>query len=108
MVPDRSGGFFRSYQCQRRGRTSDRAGHVWSDGKLYCRQHDPNAVAKRLRASDERYRAERLAERPRLYGRQFMRALMRIASGHNDARGLATQTLDEFDEDWRTDYDGPR
>jgi len=76
------------HQCQRpRGHGPDGA---------YCKQHDPDAVKARNAASTARYNEKRNRERYQWYGREFFDALVKIAEGHNDARGLAQQVIDDF------------
>lgn len=80
----------RHSQCQRkRGHGPDGA---------YCRQHDPEVVKARRAASDARYKAEFNEKRYGWHGKTFFDALQLIADGHNDARGLARETIDKFKE----------
>lgn len=67
------------------------------DGE-YCKQHDPAEVAKRAKAADDKYQAERNQDRFKWYGRTFYDALQKIADGHNDARGLAQEVIEEFNK----------
>lgn len=64
--------------------------------KAYCKQHDPEAVRARRKALDAKYNEQHNKDRYRRYGPTFYNALKKIADGHNDARGLAKETLDEF------------
>lgn len=78
----------RASQCGRkRGHGPDSA---------YCRQHDPEAAAKRQREAAERGAAKWRTRLLEIYGKTFYDALVKIASGHNDARGLAQEALDKF------------
>lgn len=62
----------------------------------YCKQHDPDVVAKR-RAENDRIATEKWnKERARFYGATFLKALQQIADGHNDARGLAQEVIADF------------
>jgi hypothetical protein len=80
--------FSRHYQCTKpRGHGPDGA---------YCKQHDPAAVKARDEASRARHNAKWNKERYQWYGRTFFDALVKIAEGHNDARGLAQEVIDEF------------
>ena len=82
------------HQCQRpRGFGPDKA---------YCKQHDPAAKAARRKKSDEAYALKFNKERYGWLGRQFFSVLQQIADGHNDARGLAKETIDEFLKGART------
>ncbi len=82
------------YQCQRsRGHGPDGA---------YCKQHDPAAVKARQVASMAKYNAEMNKERYGWHGRQFFNALVKIAEGHNDARGFAQEVIDDFKKGERT------
>jgi hypothetical protein len=62
----------------------------------YCKQHDPEAVAKRRAAADARSKAAWRKRMLEAYGSTFYDALVKIAEGHNDARGLAQETLAKF------------
>lgn len=76
------------YQCLRpRGHGPDGA---------YCKQHDPAAVKARQAASTAKYNAQMNQERYGWHGRSFYNVLVQIAEGHNDARGLAQEAIDEF------------
>lgn len=65
--------------------------------EAYCKQHDPANVAAKQAAADEKYRLESNARRYGYYGRRFYDTLKLIAEGHNDARGLAADLINEFD-----------
>jgi hypothetical protein len=76
------------YQCTKpRGHGPDGA---------YCKQHDPAAVQARRTASDARWNEKWNAERYQWHARSFFDALVKIAEGHNDARGLAQEVIAEF------------
>lgn len=79
------------YQCNRpRGHGPDKA---------YCRTHDPAKVAERQAKSTAKYETEMDKMRYQWSGRKFYDVLEKIAAGHNDARGLAQQAIDEFKRD---------
>lgn len=73
------------------------------EGKEYgfCKQHDPVAVKEKDAARRARWDAESaarqaewaLAQRRRAALPLLLEAMQAIAAGHNDARGLATETL---------------
>lgn len=73
------------YQCSKpRGYGPDKA---------YCKQHDPQIVKARQEASaarSEQKWQQRLLE---IYGHTFYETLVKIADGHNDARGLAQEVI---------------
>lgn len=84
------GGWPRYHQCARkRGHGPDGA---------YCKQHDPVAVKAREEASQARYTADYNKRRYGFHGEKFFNVLKEIAEGHNDARGLAQETIDKFME----------
>lgn len=64
----------------------------------YCKQHDPEAVKARKEASEAKWKNKWNSERYRWHGRTFFDALLKIASGHNDARGLAQEVIAEFEK----------
>ncbi len=71
-------------------------------GRLgYCATHDPAAVVKRAKANMDRMHASMAKDHKRWdaerLGRDAIAALRLIAAGHNDAVGLARETLAEFD-----------
>jgi len=65
-------------------------------GGAYCKQHDPAAVKARSAASTARYNEQFNKQRYNSHGRTFYDALVAIANGHNDARGLAQEVIDKF------------
>jgi hypothetical protein len=78
----------RVYQCHRkRGHGPDGA---------YCSQHVPEVVEQRKRAASARQDAEWQKRRLEFSGKIFYDALVKIAEGHNDARGLAQETIASF------------
>lgn len=78
----------RQYQCTKpRGHGPDGA---------YCKQHDPAVAEARKAAVDARDKAKWNAARYGTHGRTFFNALLKIAEGHNDARGLAQEVLATF------------
>jgi len=76
------------------------------DGQEYgfCKQHDPVEVAKRNAASRAKWQTEYEAQKAAwaLAARQkaalplLVEAMSAIAAGHNDARGLAVETLEKI------------
>jgi hypothetical protein len=78
----------RFYQCTKpRGHGPDGA---------YCKQHDPSVADARRKAADARGMAKWNARRYEWNGRTFFDALLKIAEGHNDARGLAQEVVENF------------
>lgn len=83
-----------------------RAGKVEREGKWYCRQHDPVAVAERRAKAQAKWEAEWAAktagwketERLRRLSATALEALKAIAAGHNDPRTLAQEVLAEHGE----------
>lgn len=79
------------------GQCRNKRGHG-PDG-LYCKQHDPEAVAKRnaetIKRQDERWEARM---RPYRQREALVAALRLIAEGHNDAKTLAAETLAKWDK----------
>lgn len=65
----------------------------------YCKQHDPEVVAKRRSEKDQREREKWNERRYEFYGKSFFKVLEQIAAGHNDARGLAQETIAKFKPD---------
>lgn len=62
----------------------------------YCKQHDPAAKKSRQAASEARWNQKWNTERYQIHGRTFFDALVKIADGHNDARGLAQEVIATF------------
>lgn len=78
------------HQCSRkRGHGPDGA---------YCKQHDPKAVESREAVSKAANAKKWNQERYQWSGRIFFDALLKIAEGHNDARGLAQEVIAKFKE----------
>lgn len=76
------------YQCSRsRGHGPDGA---------YCKTHDPAAIAERERVRQEKWNAQHNESMYGWNGKKFFNVLQQIADGHNDARGLAQKTIEEF------------
>lgn len=78
------------HQCGRKG-------IIERDGMLWCKTHDPEAVAAR-RAKQEARWAKEQAEWKRNWAIERLRAksyeaIKQIAEGHNDPRGLALEVL---------------
>lgn len=86
VTPNTMGGFAHAQQCSRA------RGHG-PDG-LYCRQHDPDAVAARADASRKAYEAKWHARgAPERQRAAYRKALEEIAAGHNDPRAVAAKAL---------------
>lgn len=62
----------------------------------FCKTHDPEAVKARQEASHVAWRDKHNKERYSWNGRSFYNVLKQIADGHNDARGLAQDTIKAF------------
>lgn len=75
-------------QCQRK------PGH--GPAKLYCKQHDPAEVDKRDKKRNLKWDKESEKNRMRFNAQRFYDVLKEISDGHNDARRLAKETLDNF------------
>lgn len=89
-VWERGGSWSRPHQCSRsRGYGADGA---------YCRQHDPAAVKARDEATRKQHDLKWNKARYEIHGPTFFKALVKIAEGHNDARGLAQKVVKEFKE----------
>jgi hypothetical protein len=87
----RSPGRWASYhQCTKpRGHGPDGA---------YCKQHDPEVAKARRAAADARGKVKWRERMLEAYGRTFFDALIKIADGHNDARGLAQEIVSDFNK----------
>jgi hypothetical protein len=59
----------------------------------YCKQHDPVVVKAREDARDARGAEKWKARLYEVYGKKFYETLVKIADGHNDARGLAQEVI---------------
>lgn len=62
----------------------------------YCKQHDPAVKKAREDEARARWTKKWNAERYQWHGRTFFDALVKIADGHNDARGVAQEVIKEF------------
>ena len=81
-----SNGSFGSKQCSRA------AGH--GPHGAYCKQHDPEAVAKKREDQSAKWRAEHSAQaRQSAFMRDCQDAIRQIAAGHNDPAGLAREII---------------
>lgn len=78
----------RCHQC------SKKRGHG-PDG-AYCKQHDPAVALARKTANDARGREQWNKRRREFHGPMFYDALVKIAEGYNDARGLAQEVVAAF------------
>ncbi len=83
------GNWGQSAQCCRAGKAED-------DGVWHCKQHSNVEVRRRRKKKGEKYDKEWAAMRLRIHGPHFHGVLEQIANGHNDARELAREALDEF------------
>jgi hypothetical protein len=92
-VADYSTRFPMYHQCRRkRGFGPDQA---------YCKQHDPAAKKAREEEQNKKYIEGRNKRMVEWNGPAFLEALRKIADGHNDARGLARETIAKFEEKLR-------
>lgn len=80
----------RLHQCQRK--------RGFGPEQAYCKQHDPEAVKARQAANDKRANESWNKRRYEFSGKRFFDVLQQIADGHNDARGLAQETIAKFKE----------
>ena len=88
VTPAERGGYVHRHQCTRpRGYGPDQA---------YCKQHDPDKVAERIKERQRAWVEKSNKERYQWYGRTFFDAIQQIADGHNDARGLAQKVIAKF------------
>lgn len=61
---------------------------------LYCKIHDPAFIAEKDKKEQRKWDLEReLSYVTKYKCETFFRALKQIADGHNDARGLAKETI---------------
>lgn len=75
-----------SHQCVRK------RGH--GPGGVYCKQHDPDEVARRGAEAQRRWQERVDREtRPSRQRDAYRKALEQIAAGHNDPRSLAAAAL---------------
>jgi hypothetical protein len=59
----------------------------------WCKQHHPEAEARRNQASNERYQREMRRHLMGAFGEVFMAALIKIRDGDNDPRTTAANAL---------------
>jgi hypothetical protein len=64
----------------------------------YCKQHDPAVAKARQEANDARSKEKWNEQRYQWHGRTFFDALLKIANGYNDARGMASEVIAKFKE----------
>ena len=64
--------------------------------KLYCKQHDPAEVEKREYKRQKKWDKEWENKRMEFSGKRFYDVLKTISDGHNNARLLAKETLENF------------
>lgn len=96
-VHDRDCRSFITYQCNRKAivqRTYDEAPH-W-----FCHQHDPITVAKRRKASQDKY-DEQIRQRTLPYDKanhyeHVLNRIVNIEHGNLDAKRLAAKALAKF------------
>lgn len=87
-IADTSTRFTRYRQCTRK--------HGFGPDGAYCKQHDPEAVARR-KAEVEKRDAERyLKQRLEWAGPRFFAVLKQIADGHNDPRTIALEAIASY------------
>jgi hypothetical protein len=73
------------HQCHRK------RGH--GPNNAYCAQHNPSVVEARNQKRDARHKAEWQKRLIEIHGQRFYDALVKIADGHNDARGVARDAI---------------
>jgi hypothetical protein len=78
----------RHHQCSKK--------RGYGPDKAYCKQHDPAVAKSRRDAVNARSRDKWNSSRYQIHGWTFFNALLEIAEGHNDARGLAQKVIDTF------------
>jgi len=87
-----------SYQCKRRN------GHG-PDG-AYCKQHSPEAVEMRRQKEQERFFKDMKANTVKSFAPRALKALKKIADGHNDPQAVAQDVLDKLlESDFVTEDD---
>jgi len=62
----------------------------------YCKIHDPNRIEAKKKAKARQHDIEYNQRLKLTFGPVFFRKLEEIAAGHNDPRGLANDTINEF------------
>lgn len=110
---DRVGNGYYSGQCQNSAKFKRdvREGNALSGYKVllaveYCGVHDPVRLAAKQAERNRKQQAKwdakevtkKKAERAKALRERALAAIRRIAAGHNDPRGLATDILREFEE----------
>lgn len=74
---------------------------VVREGKPYCRQHDPEKMAKKKAARDAKYEADMLERAYGWHGKKFYQALVEIAESPGAvAKDIARKTLEEFRKEY--------
>ena len=85
---------WRAFNCSR-------TGSLEHNGSFYCKQHHPDTVQARNTAWAKKYNARsrmRDLNNEALRHRGTFEAVLRqIAAGHNDARGLAEETINRLE-----------
>lgn len=76
----------RWHQCTRKG-------EIEHNGMLFCKQHSPDAEAKRKAEMDERDRLERLKWAHKSWTSEAFGVVKQIADGHNDPMTLAREYM---------------
>ena len=78
------------HQCERRGK-------IERDGNLWCKQHDPEAEKARRQKWNEKYEAERAAQKLKwdhqAWVKEAVEVARQIAQGHNDPMTLAREYI---------------
>lgn len=64
----------------------------------WCKVHNPEEVKARDVAAKEKWDADWNRRRVEIWGPKFKAVLQQVADGHNDARRLAQELLDEFEK----------
>jgi hypothetical protein len=84
-----------------RGQCSRKRG--FGPDEAYCKQHDPEVIAARQKKSELEYNKKMNQAKYGWEGHRFYDVLEKIANGHNDARGLATETIENFKKGLRSE-----
>jgi len=64
----------------------------------FCKIHDPKKIEQKAAERDAIAAEKWKHRRKEIHGSTFFKALEKIAEGHNDPRGLATEVLEKFHE----------
>lgn len=64
--------------------------------EAYCKTHDPAEVKRKQELRDIEYARKAHIRKVELSGPKLLEVLKRIAEGHNDAMGLAQETLTDL------------